>query len=124
MSLLCAEGFSSLLHKAETDGRIKGVKICPRAPSISHLLFADDSLIFIRANKENALHLQGILHLYELCSGQIINKDKSTVLFSKNTSNQHKEEVMHELQITKETMNEKYLGLPSSLCGKVENKSF
>lgn len=45
--LLCAEGFSALLTKAEEDGRIFGVKICRNAPSISHLLFADDSLILI-----------------------------------------------------------------------------
>ncbi|KAL0013776.1 hypothetical protein SO802_000845 [Lithocarpus litseifolius] len=44
--LLCAEGFSSLLAKAEGEGRIHGVSICKRAPSISHLLFADDSCYF------------------------------------------------------------------------------
>jgi hypothetical protein len=45
--LLCAEGFSALLAKAEEDGLISGVKICRNAPSISHLLFVDDSLILI-----------------------------------------------------------------------------
>jgi len=29
--LLCAEGFSALLQKAEEDGQIKGVKVCSRA---------------------------------------------------------------------------------------------
>jgi len=31
-------------------------------------------LILIRANGEDAAHLQGILDLYEVCSGQVINK--------------------------------------------------
>ena len=44
--LLCAEGFTSLLAKAKVNGHIKGVSICRRAPKISNLMFADDSLLF------------------------------------------------------------------------------
>ena len=44
--LLCAEGFTSLLAKAKIEGRIHGVSICRKAPTISHLLFTDDSLLF------------------------------------------------------------------------------
>ena len=40
--LLCAEGFSALLQKDEATGEIGGVKICHGAPSIPHLLLADD----------------------------------------------------------------------------------
>jgi hypothetical protein len=56
------------------------VKICHRAPSISHLLFADDSLILVRANGEDATKLHGILDLYAECSGQVINKEKSAIM--------------------------------------------
>jgi len=48
--LLCAEGFTSLLFKMEYEARLHGVQICRKAPSISNLLFADDSLIFCQAN--------------------------------------------------------------------------
>jgi hypothetical protein len=110
--LLCAEGFSALLNKAEEEGLIAGVKICPQAPSVSHLLFADDSLILIRAKREHAMQLYNILDIYEQCSGQVINKRKSAVLFSRNANHNDKEEIKQSLQIQHETMNEKYLGLP------------
>jgi hypothetical protein len=109
--LLCAEGFSALLQKAEQEGRIAGVKVCQQAPSVSHLLFADDSLILIRATEGDVNQLHDILDLYEACSGQMLIKSKSAVLFSKNTSTEKRSEVCSRLQITKETMNEKYLGL-------------
>ena len=50
--LLCAEGFSSMLAKAQEEGRLHGVAVCRRAPCISHLLFANDSLIFCKASQE------------------------------------------------------------------------
>jgi hypothetical protein len=66
--LLCAKAFLALLKKGERDGAIAGVRICHRAPSISHLLFADDSLILIRATEGDSRKLQAILQLYENCS--------------------------------------------------------
>jgi hypothetical protein len=108
--LSCAEGLSVLLQQAKLEGAIRGVKICHT--SISHLLFADDSLILVRANGEDATKLQGILDLYVECSGQVINKEKSAIMFSKNTRNESKVAVMQRLGIARESFNEKYLGLP------------
>jgi hypothetical protein len=46
LSIICAEGLSALIRKAEGRGDIHGVKICKNAPIISHLLFADDCFLF------------------------------------------------------------------------------
>lgn len=89
--LICAEGFSAMIYKAELNGSLKGVKICREAPCISHLLFADDSLLLMEANADSAQEVNRILNTYEAFSGQMINKDKSSILFSKNTRPKQKE---------------------------------
>jgi len=63
--LICDEGFSALLNAAENDGKLQGVTICESAPSITHLLFADDSVLLLKANEENASHLQHVLQVYQ-----------------------------------------------------------
>jgi hypothetical protein len=62
--LLYAEGFSGLLHHAESVGSIKGIKLAPTAPTINHLLFADDSLLLMEANEVSAAAIKSILQKY------------------------------------------------------------
>ena len=44
--LICAMGLQSLLNKFEMEGHIQGVAICRNGPKVSHLFFADDSVLF------------------------------------------------------------------------------
>ena len=37
---------------AEMEGHIQGVAICRNGPRVSHLFFADDSVLFCRAKEE------------------------------------------------------------------------
>ncbi|WOH05102.1 hypothetical protein DCAR_0624515 [Daucus carota subsp. sativus] len=69
--LICAEGFSALLRQAESRGNILGLKIARTAPSISHLFFADDSLLFLKATTKSLQGIQNIFSLYSECSGQV-----------------------------------------------------
>jgi len=86
-------------------------------------LFADDSLLLLKTDEWSAYHLQNILSLYEDCSGQTINKDKSSVMFSRNTKSSEKNQLMAALGITSEARNEKYLGLPIYM-GRSKRRTF
>ena len=72
-----------MLRKEEREGHIKGVAVCRSAPRISHLLFADDSIIFYRASISEYDRVIEVLEGYERDSGQKINKEKTSLFFSK-----------------------------------------
>ena len=110
--LICAEGFTSLLKQANGQGRLSGLKVARGAPRLSHLFFADDSLIFCKANGEEAGQLRMILEAYERASGQKINIEKSSIFFSRNVKEVHKRRVLAELQGMRQVLQSKYLGLP------------
>jgi hypothetical protein len=67
--LACAEGLTALIHHYNSGFIDRGVRVCKRSPWISHLLFADDSLIFINAYGASAARLNEILDIYHLASG-------------------------------------------------------
>lgn len=78
--LFCAEALSALFKREESRGKILGLSVCNGAPTISHLMFADDTLIFCKANKHSAQSIRDVLGFYERASGQIINSQKSSIL--------------------------------------------
>jgi hypothetical protein len=77
---------SRLFHHQESIGLLKGIRIAKSYPPINHLLFADDLIIFARATSFEATALSYCLNTYCSWSGQKINNEKSSILFSKNTS--------------------------------------
>lgn len=121
--LLCTEGFTSLLHKAEMEGQIRGVSICRRAPRITNLLFADDSLIFCQATQNEVQVISKILQVYAGASGQCINLEKSSIYFSGNTPLEQKKWIKDSLGVKEVDRFETYLGLPT-LVGRAKYHSF
>jgi hypothetical protein len=111
--LLCAKGLSSFLLYEEEVGGIDGVRVCRNAPSVSHLLFADDSLILMKADTTNATSLQQVLDTYCANSGQLVSLAKSSIFFSPNTNVLARAEICQTLHIDTEAISDKYLGLPT-----------
>ncbi|RVW24229.1 LINE-1 reverse transcriptase-like [Vitis vinifera] len=81
--VLVMEAFSSLLRKAVAGGFVSACKARSRGGegvNVSHLLFADDTLVFCGASKVQLLHLNWILMWFEAMSGLRINLDKSELI--------------------------------------------
>ena len=121
--MICAEGFTSLLAKAEFEGRLHRVAVCRSAPSITNLLFADDSLIFCQANKNEVQVVYDTLQLYAKASGQCINLEKSSAYFSSNVSVEQKTWITDKLKVKEVEKFDAYLGLPT-LIGRNKYDTF
>jgi hypothetical protein len=107
-----ADGLSTLLQKEVNDNSIVPIKICRRAPGISHLLFANDSLLFFKAQAEQASRIKAILDTYASSTGQLINPGKCSIMFGNACPTPIRQEVKGVLQVTQEEFETKYLGLP------------
>jgi hypothetical protein len=93
--------------------QIEPLRICRRAPGISHLLFADDTMLFFKAETEQALRVQHVINTYAQGTGQLVNTDKCSLMFGKACPNVVQEEIKHVLQVTQVEFEPKYLGLPT-----------
>ena len=121
--LLCTEGLNGLLNKAAHQGHIKGYSLCRNSLRLTHLLFADDSLLFCRATIEECNRVLDILDVYGKCSGQQINRSKTTIFFSKSTKVESRNQIKLALGVPEIIQYEKYLGLPL-LVGRNKKASF
>lgn len=86
--LLCAEGLSASLVNREREGLISGIKIIIKSSTITHLLFADDCYIFSRVKMNEINLIKECLQEFSCASGQVINHDKSELVFNSNTPRQ------------------------------------
>ena len=121
--ILCSEVLSDLCNKAQEEGSFKGVRVARGCPRLNHLLFADDTMFFLRASKDNSETLSRILKRYESASGQSINVSKSCITFSRRTPTTLKIAAKTILMIENEGGVGKYLGLPE-LFGRKKRDLF
>lgn len=84
-----------------------------KGPVITHLFFADDSLLFFKADQESCRNIKQCFDSYEEASGQIINYEKSALTFSPFTQRSNQLRVKQYLKIKESKSHELYLGAPS-----------
>ena len=121
--LLCIEGFHALIKQVEVSGTITRVSLCQEGPKVTHLFFADYSLLFCKANSQECNIVLEILDKYERASGQRINHDKTQLFFSSNTNQQVRNSIKGRLGVLVSHQFDKYLGLPS-FVGRGKKQSY
>jgi hypothetical protein len=108
-----------MLKQHSLSVELHGLMVVPSAPAVSHLLFADDSLLLFKADTESAGKVQSfwINIAWPRAKGLI------EINHRKGCPNTVKEGVKAALDVHSETLSEKYLGMPSDV-GRSKGNAF
>ncbi|GKV27959.1 hypothetical protein SLEP1_g37069 [Rubroshorea leprosula] len=109
--LIVAEGLNILIESATRKGLFQGIDVGPHGLNISHLQFADDTVIMGKANTSNINVVKGILRWFELISGLKINFNKS-VLYSFYAPDEWRRTAAAMLNCKSGSLPFTYLGMP------------
>ncbi|XP_024178259.1 uncharacterized protein LOC112184225 [Rosa chinensis] len=101
--ILCAEGLSALLSQV--------------------IVWFYHSFLFGEATVQECLHVRAILDIYAKASGQRVNFQKSSVVFSKNVPIDLQNELATILEVQCVEEHDRYLGLPLTV-GKSKTAKF
>ena len=128
--LLCGEGLSAMIKKKEREGLIRGVAAARQAPRISHLFFADDSIIFCRATVDECEQVAKVLGLPPLigrAKKKAFNRIKDQVgrkiagWKGKLLSNAGREVLIKAVAQATPTYTMNVFKLPDSLCSELNS---
>ena len=116
--ILCMEVLSTNLIAAQAREDHSWYKIVRSAPSLSHLFFADDALFFFKAIPRVCWKLKEILSDFCEKSGEMINFEKSTIIFTPNTPRRFVSLMRKPLGMRSSSTFGKYLGCPIQVDGR------
>ena len=115
--ILCTEALVNLLNHAENQRKITGMRVSRANPPVSHLLFADDSLFFYKAEPRECDEIMKALETYGKAFGQCINFEKSSLLFGKRIPGLVKDTLKTSTGIANEGGMGTNLGIPEDISG-------
>lgn len=106
------EWLSHSILKAVNNNQWKPVSISRNGPTLSHLFFADNVLLFSKATASQANVIEGILSEFAGKSGLKVNVSKSRAFFSAATPRSKIDSIVSITGIRHTTSLERYLGFP------------
>jgi hypothetical protein len=109
--LFVADGLSSLIKKEIEENSLMELRLSRRGPDVSHLLFADDCLLFFEGSINQAEIIQTILDRYERSTGQLVSLGKCSILYGDQVPIDTQKDIKNILKYDTHYFEEKYLGL-------------
>ncbi|MCI23473.1 putative ribonuclease H protein, partial [Trifolium medium] len=103
---------SHLIIEAVEGGNWQPIKAGRSGPFISHLMFADDLLLFGKATEVNMQIITDTLEKFCQLSGKLVSIEKTSVLFSKNVPRDLREVLLQQSGFREANSLGKYLGIP------------
>lgn len=113
---LVGEVLHSMLTQAANKGIFQGIRLNKNMEQITHLQFADDTVIFLDGSIQSAIGIKRVLQCFQLMSGLKINFDKSELFFK--SSNAEQMDLCNILNCKQGLWPMKYLGVPIGTSSK------
>lgn len=110
--VMVEEILSRVLDKNYREGLVRAFSHPQGVPIISHLLYADDIVIFSNGSKSSLKVISNYLALYERWSRQKVSKEKSSLIFSKHISYARRRQLLRLIGFSKAVFPFKYLRVP------------
>ncbi|RVW95287.1 Transposon TX1 uncharacterized 149 kDa protein [Vitis vinifera] len=111
--VIAMEVFSAFLKRAVEGGYLSGCRVKGRSEEgvlISHLLFADDTLVFCKPSQDHLTYLSWLLMWFEAASGLRINLEKSELIPVGRVENM--DDLAWEFGCKAGSLPSTYLGMP------------
>ncbi|KAK4283978.1 hypothetical protein QN277_000873 [Acacia crassicarpa] len=108
----CMERLAHLIQEHIARGNWRPINLCKGGPPIYHLFFADDIVLFVEADVNQAAEVRHCLDNFFMALSLKVNAAKTRVFFSKNVNHIRRMELCSMLgfQVTPDLG--KYLGVP------------
>lgn len=90
---------------------------------ITHLMYADDVILFSKCSQQGLTSIQSVIQTFCQATGQMVNYSKSSFIFSKSSIPSQKQSVCSYMQIPEAFHELIYLGMPLPF-GKSKSKIF
>ena len=121
--ILCMEILGHLIEEKCREKKWTPVKASKSGIAVSHLFFADDLVLFAKADGSNCSAIRDVLDEFCIKFGQSISEAKSRVFFSPNVDRDTRESLCDILEFSSTPNLGKYLGFPIKHCG-LSNQDF